>query len=106
MRDFNHFAIPGWFLNGKILKRRNFSRVQLKVFNMLVPVRAAARSADPGQGPGDHRRGAQGLRLPAPDRVEHLAQQQELRPPLPPLDQDGGVLDLPDVAHPRVSPDP
>ena len=21
LRDFNHFAVPGWFLNGKVLKR-------------------------------------------------------------------------------------
>jgi 2-polyprenyl-3-methyl-5-hydroxy-6-metoxy-1,4-benzoquinol methylase len=38
LRDFNHFGVPGWWLNGKILKRRHFSRVQLKVFNMAVPV--------------------------------------------------------------------
>ncbi|HKV07733.1 MAG TPA: glycosyltransferase [Thermoanaerobaculia bacterium] len=38
LRDFNHFAVPGWWLNGKVLKRRHFSRVQLKVFNMAVPV--------------------------------------------------------------------
>src|SRR5207253_8614164 len=37
-QDFNHFAIPGWFVNGKILKRRHFSRTQLKVFNMVVPI--------------------------------------------------------------------
>jgi glycosyltransferase involved in cell wall biosynthesis len=38
LRDFNHFGVPGWWLNGKILKRRHFSRVQLKIFNMAVPV--------------------------------------------------------------------
>ncbi|MEO8504969.1 MAG: glycosyltransferase [Acidobacteriota bacterium] len=38
MRDFNRLAVPGWFLNGRILKRRHFSRLQLKVFNSAVPV--------------------------------------------------------------------
>jgi len=38
LRDFNHSGVPGWWLNGKILKRRHFSRVQLKIFNMAVPV--------------------------------------------------------------------
>src|SRR3954471_19136862 len=37
LRDFNHFGVPGWFLNGKLLKRRHFSRNQLKIFNVLVP---------------------------------------------------------------------
>jgi SAM-dependent methyltransferase len=38
LKDFNHFGVPGWILNGKLLKRRHFSRSQLKVFNMAVPV--------------------------------------------------------------------
>ena len=52
MRDFNHVAIPGWFLNGKLLKRRHFSRSQLKVFNMLVPVLRRVDGAVPGKGLG------------------------------------------------------
>jgi glycosyltransferase involved in cell wall biosynthesis len=49
-RDFNHLAIPGWWLNGKIFRRRHFSRAQLKLFNMLVP---AIRRLDPWlPGPG------------------------------------------------------
>ncbi|HEV7503495.1 MAG TPA: glycosyltransferase [Thermoanaerobaculia bacterium] len=52
MRDFNHFGIPGWYWNGKILKRRHFSRVQLKVFNMLVPVFRRLDSLIPGRGLG------------------------------------------------------
>jgi glycosyltransferase involved in cell wall biosynthesis len=51
-QDFNHFAIPGWFLNGKILKRRHFSRVQLKVFNMVVPVVRRLDPFMPGRGLG------------------------------------------------------
>jgi glycosyltransferase involved in cell wall biosynthesis len=52
MRDFNHFGIPGWYLNGKILKRRHFSRSQLKVFNMLVPAFRRLDSLVPGRGLG------------------------------------------------------
>ena len=50
--DFNHFAIPGWFLNGKILKRRHFSRNQLKIFNMLVPAIRRLDPMVPGRGLG------------------------------------------------------
>ena len=38
LRDFNRSGVPGWFWNGKILRRRHFGRVQLKVFNVLVPL--------------------------------------------------------------------
>jgi hypothetical protein len=38
MHDFNRSSVPGWWLNGKMLKRRHFSRSQLKIFNMGVPV--------------------------------------------------------------------
>jgi glycosyltransferase involved in cell wall biosynthesis/phospholipid N-methyltransferase len=51
-QDFNHFAIPGWWLNGKMLKRRHFSRVQLKVFNSLVPVIRRIDPLLPGRGLG------------------------------------------------------
>ncbi|MDZ7697235.1 MAG: glycosyltransferase [Deltaproteobacteria bacterium] len=33
---FNRISTPGWIWNGKILKRRYFSRIQLKVFDSLV----------------------------------------------------------------------
>jgi hypothetical protein len=36
--DFNRASVPGWWLNGKIPKRREFSRVQLKVFDTAVPL--------------------------------------------------------------------
>jgi glycosyltransferase involved in cell wall biosynthesis/phospholipid N-methyltransferase len=52
MRDFNHFGIPGWYWNGKILKRRHFSRFQLKVFNILVPAFRRLDSLVPGRGLG------------------------------------------------------
>jgi hypothetical protein len=51
-RDFNHLAIPGWWLNGKILERRKFSRFQLKIFNMLVPVIRRIDPLVPGRGLG------------------------------------------------------
>ncbi len=38
LHDFNRTGVPGWILNGKLLKRRHFSRTQLKLFNVLVPV--------------------------------------------------------------------
>jgi hypothetical protein len=37
-RDFNRAAVPGWWWNGTVLKRRNFSRLQLKIFDLVVPL--------------------------------------------------------------------
>ena len=36
--DFNRFSVPGWWLNGKVIQRKTFSRVQLKVLQMSMPV--------------------------------------------------------------------
>lgn len=36
--DFNRFSVPGWWLSGKVLRRKTFSRVQLKVLQMSMPV--------------------------------------------------------------------
>jgi glycosyltransferase involved in cell wall biosynthesis len=36
--DFNRFSVPGWWLNGKILRRKTFSRVQLKLLQMSMPL--------------------------------------------------------------------
>ena len=52
LRDFNHSGVPGWWLNGRILKRRHFSRMQLKVFNMAVPVIRRLDRLAPWQGLG------------------------------------------------------
>ena len=38
LTGFNHVSAPGWYLNGKILKRRHLSRGQLKMFDLAVPV--------------------------------------------------------------------
>ena len=33
---FNRVCVPGWILNGKVLRRRHFSRLQLKIYDSLV----------------------------------------------------------------------
>jgi glycosyltransferase involved in cell wall biosynthesis/phospholipid N-methyltransferase len=38
MRPFNRVGVAGWWWNGKVLRRREFGRLQLKLFNMGVPV--------------------------------------------------------------------
>jgi glycosyltransferase involved in cell wall biosynthesis len=38
MFDFNRVSVPGWWLNGKLLRRTRFSRVQLKILNMVMPI--------------------------------------------------------------------
>jgi glycosyltransferase involved in cell wall biosynthesis len=36
--DFNRFSVPGWWLNGRVLRRKRFSRLQLKLTDTLMPV--------------------------------------------------------------------
>lgn len=36
--DFNRVSVPGWWLNGKLLRRKRFSRVQLKMLDMVMPL--------------------------------------------------------------------
>jgi glycosyltransferase involved in cell wall biosynthesis len=36
--DFNRVSVPGWWLNGKLLRRNKFSRLQLKVLDMATPI--------------------------------------------------------------------
>jgi SAM-dependent methyltransferase len=36
--EFNRVTYPGWYVNGRVLKRRTFSRFQLRVFDRLVPI--------------------------------------------------------------------
>ncbi len=36
--EFNRITYPGWYLNGRLLKRRTFSRLQLSLFDRLVPM--------------------------------------------------------------------
>jgi SAM-dependent methyltransferase len=36
--DFNRFATPAWFLNGKILRRRMFGLIQIWILDLLTPL--------------------------------------------------------------------
>ncbi|MCI0485705.1 MAG: bifunctional glycosyltransferase/class I SAM-dependent methyltransferase [Blastocatellia bacterium] len=36
--DFNRFSVPGWWLNGRLLRRKKFSRVQLKIVDTVMPL--------------------------------------------------------------------
>ena len=36
--DFNRVSVPGWWLNGKLLRRTRFSRLQLKVLDTVMPI--------------------------------------------------------------------
>lgn len=36
--DFNRLSVPGWMLNNKLLKRRRFSRIQLKFMDTILPL--------------------------------------------------------------------
>jgi glycosyltransferase involved in cell wall biosynthesis len=36
--DFNRITTPGWWWNGRVLRRRTISSVQLRIFDSLVPV--------------------------------------------------------------------
>jgi SAM-dependent methyltransferase len=38
MLDFNRMGVLGWWWNGKVRKCRNFSRLQLKLFNAMIPI--------------------------------------------------------------------
>ena len=51
-RDFNRAGVPGWWWNGRLLRRRQFSRWQLKLFDMAVPVLRRVDRLWPWQGLG------------------------------------------------------
>src|SRR4030095_8264051 len=36
--DFNRFSAPGWWLNGKVFRRKKFSRIQLKALDTVMPI--------------------------------------------------------------------
>jgi SAM-dependent methyltransferase len=36
--EFNRITYPGWFVNGRIFRKRSFSRFQLSIFDALVPL--------------------------------------------------------------------
>jgi glycosyltransferase involved in cell wall biosynthesis/phospholipid N-methyltransferase len=35
---FNRASVPGWWINGKLLRRQHFSRMQLKMVDLMVPL--------------------------------------------------------------------
>lgn len=37
-RPFNRVSMPAWWFNGKVMRRRSFSRIQLKLFDLMVPI--------------------------------------------------------------------
>ena len=38
LQSFNRTSVPSWWWNGKVLRRRMFGRVQLKIFDLMVPI--------------------------------------------------------------------
>jgi 2-polyprenyl-3-methyl-5-hydroxy-6-metoxy-1,4-benzoquinol methylase len=36
--DFNRSSVPSWWLNGKLLRRKRYSRIQLKMFDVSTPI--------------------------------------------------------------------
>lgn len=48
--DFNRFSVPGWWLNGKILRRKTFSRLQLKMLQITMPLLRRIDKAFPWRG--------------------------------------------------------
>jgi glycosyltransferase involved in cell wall biosynthesis len=48
--NFNRLSVPGWLLNGKLLKRKRFSRLQLKILDTLLPLMRSIDSLWPWKG--------------------------------------------------------
>ena len=38
VREFNRISVPAWWFNGRVLRRKGFSRVQLKALDLSVPI--------------------------------------------------------------------
>jgi SAM-dependent methyltransferase len=38
LRQFNRISKPAWWINGRLLRRRRFGRVQLKLFDVAMPL--------------------------------------------------------------------
>jgi glycosyltransferase involved in cell wall biosynthesis len=51
-RHFNRASVPAWWWNGKVLRRRDFSRLQLKGLNVLVPLLRRFDNVMPWRGLG------------------------------------------------------
>jgi glycosyltransferase involved in cell wall biosynthesis len=48
--DFNRCSVPGWWFNSRILKKKSFSRVQLKLLNTAIPLLKRVDHLWPWQG--------------------------------------------------------
>ena len=48
--DFNRFSVPGWWLNGKLLRRNKISRLQLKAADLGMPILSRIDSLYPWMG--------------------------------------------------------
>jgi hypothetical protein len=36
--DFNRSSAPGWIINGRLLRRKRFSKFQIKALEFLMPI--------------------------------------------------------------------
>jgi len=36
--NFNRTSVPAWFVNGRLFKKRTFSRTQLKGLELMMPI--------------------------------------------------------------------
>lgn len=48
--DFNRFSVPGWWLNGKLLRRNKISRLQLKAVDVAMPLLSRMDALYPWKG--------------------------------------------------------
>lgn len=48
--DFNRCSVPGWWVNGSVLRKKTFSKLQLKVLNTVMPVLKKVDRLWPWQG--------------------------------------------------------
>ena len=51
-QEFNRASVPAWWWNGKVLRRRDFSRLQLKGFDLFVPLLRRVDKLIPWRGLG------------------------------------------------------
>jgi len=52
LQSFNRISVPSWWINGKIFRHRRFSRLQLKIFDLLIPILRRADRFLPWSGLG------------------------------------------------------
>ena len=48
--DFNRFSVPGWWLNGKVMKKQTFSRWQIKLVDTITPFMKKVDTLIPWEG--------------------------------------------------------